>query len=278
MDGRRHPNRPASEALRARYFAPDFPSIARLATEYGVTRCNLRRWLKEAGIEPRSQREQLECDVATGRQDEYYRRGRPSPAALRERYLSPEAPSVKTLATFYGTTRETVKQWLLAAGITPRSISEQCKCDFQTGRKTPPTITPELRERMMVTRHARPRHGLPLPASMQAGGPSRKRAAWHKRRPLTKPCSWCGEPVTRTQRKVPHYGCKEVACDRSHAARIGNHRRLRPGEPRPVIREKLAALCVKGPFTWEAIERLGAPLGAEEPEILAVLEMKSQAS
>jgi DNA-binding transcriptional ArsR family regulator len=59
------------------------------------------------------------------------------------------------------------------------------------------------------------------------------------RRPLARPCAWCGNTVVRLRSETDRtsYTC----CGRSHHTLVQNHNRWHFGEPRPLILDRLRA-------------------------------------
>lgn len=174
-----------------------------------------------------------------------------------ELYWGPDSgfPSLERLAEQFGVERATLRKYLARAGITLRDSGTQVALEFRLGRLT--TGNPAGYGANVVHMIAANRERPPRPAT----GP---RPA--TRRSVTRPCAWCGQPVTRIPSQMPEY----PGCSASHAGRASQWRRHHVDAPRPLIVEALRARLA-GERTYDRSARLGAALGATEEEILEAL-------
>jgi len=88
---------------------------------------------------------------------------------------------------------------------------------------------------------------------------------------LTVSCEWCGLPVEVNLWRYNANGGKAF-CSLGHSAAFKALRhRFGLDAPRPLIVARLRELNRGWPNTWERLEKVGAQIGAREPEIEAVL-------
>jgi len=196
-----------------------------------------------------------------------------TPARWRELYLREPLPSMSELGRRFGTHPATIRYYLLAAGISPRSRAEQNKIEINRGRKAkPPSWKGVSRgsqngERLRALNLSRIGQRRPAASIQKFRQSMRTRFQIH--------CSWCGDPVwtvPHEYKEQPYQGC----C-RSHGAL---HRRFRersgPNAPRPLIVDRLRELLRQEPYKalpliYETVEKAGATIGAGEAEIIEVL-------
>ena len=94
----------------------------------------------------------------------------------------------------------------------------------------------------------------------------RGRREYYAARRQTRPCEWCGAPITRS----PSAFGQHAACDISHAGYARWWRRDQC-RPRPLLVQRLRDLCRDRRLTYENVAKQAGKIGAREPEILAVL-------
>lgn len=192
--------------------------------------------------------------------------------AWREMYwgLNSGYPSCDELGDRFGVSGEYIRNLLDRRGITRRSKGEQMLADWRGGKRPPAKGWPkggdiaEKRARML---HARATPGSQSKARAAAIQSTIRRGAAMR---VIRPCGWCGAPVSR----VPSEAARlpRSYCDLSHCNRDRNYR-LHHGTdaPRPFIVQRLTELNRGYPNTYERLEKIGAQIGAREPEIFAVM-------
>jgi hypothetical protein len=199
-----------------------------------------------------------------------------SAARWQELYWGPESghPSIASLAERFGVGAEAIRNRLRKFGIVTRTMSEQLALDIKHGRRKASHPGPRSVEHLVDYWSGR----------KQARKHVSKRAAARVTTPEEVPCSWCGAPmprVTAERRRRAFF-----ACSASHRNYYAWHCRLREGEPRPLIVDRLQQLSEERlkrlrdrnpdgtlrPPSWEQLEKLAEEIGAREPEIMEVLD------
>ncbi len=191
-----------------------------------------------------------------------------SPTRWRELYWSAAggSPSVHALAVRFGVADRTVKRLLVAAGLRVRTYAEQQTLERRRGRWKEPATRPG-NPRLGIWWEETPKHD---PRRKRAlANLKRGRRPGKNRRRETKPCGWCGAPVTRIPSQFTIAG---AFCDRSCAAFLTAHMRYNPDRPRPLIIEALRTALGTRPPTWEHLEPLIERFGATEEEALLLAD------
>lgn len=256
----------------ADYLAGD--SRRKVSGRYHVGAETLLRVLQAAGVPLRSPSDQKRLGAIRQHASELRAL---SAARWHELYWGPERPSLTALAARFSTTEhrvhwETVRRVLLEHGITLRTSTMQLQEDGAQGRhsatilrkpKRFPDLTPEQQEAIR--------------AKLRAALLGRRHSAEHRRRNgmahrkrETRACRWCGRTISRKPSSFP-VPPERTCCSRSCTRWHRSHLRRDPEAPRPLIVERLRALLAAERRTYERAERLGAEIGAGEPEIIEAL-------
>lgn len=233
-----------------------------LAQEFGISKSLANQIVAEAG----ATRSAWEIGALRTGNDNLLATAQASHNALWEAYSGPGSgyPSLGMLADRWGISINAVRARLIAAGIKPRTQSEQQRLDARQKRRN-----------WLVGRNGHRWTPTDYPAPRPRGAQWRARISASKTTRQAVPCYWCGArtekhlcELSKWQRAFCHRGCYtawrrwKASCDCG---------------ARPLILEKLRDLLVHpngiriAHPTYDQLQKLGAAFGAGEPEIEAIL-------
>jgi hypothetical protein len=183
--------------------------------------------------------------------------------------------SVEGVCRSTGLRRWVVERLMKQYGITKRSMSQQRRMDLRVGLFSGCNKLPM--PQAAIDASAAARAGKPMPTE------TRQRISNALKKRVWCVCAWCGKAFQRQPWRAVkgEYRACSSACVGYYRHFLRKHG---PDAPRPVIVEKLTALVKekagmlrerdskdrRRPNTWEQIEKVGAEIGAREPEIEAV--------
>jgi hypothetical protein len=184
--------------------------------------------------------------------------------ALRLAYEGPDQPSVASLAQRWRVGRETIRRRLRHAGIPVRSAAEQGRIDLRNGRRLPPVARGVANQSFLEAGVSWSQRN-PEAASAKAKRAAAIHAARCRQRLITRPCGYCGAPLSRSPAQAAR--CVSFACP-EHRGKVASYKGS--GKPLPALVEHLQSAGAAA-RTWEQLEPIAASMGAGEAEIECIL-------